>query len=78
MGTEQSKAHVEHNGDQHVEIINMQGDHSEKIDKVIVMLWLLCAMIGLQLSITLISEVNRYLNKKALKKAKSLVELSKV
>lgn len=32
MSTEQSKAHVEH-----VEIINLQGEHSEKNEKVMVM-----------------------------------------
>lgn len=33
MGAEESKAHVKHDGDQHIEIINLQNEHSNKINR---------------------------------------------
>lgn len=33
MGSEESKAYIEHNGDSHIDIIKMQSEHSEKFEE---------------------------------------------
>lgn len=41
MGSEESKTHVEHNGSQHVEIVNMQEQHSNMLEENKLLLWLI-------------------------------------
>ena len=78
MGAEESKAHVEHNDDQHVEIINLQNEHSNKIDQNTLLLWIVLIVSGVQLALSVNALIRRNFNKKALKKAHTLADLSKI
>lgn len=46
MGSEESKAYIEHNGDSHIDIINMQSEHSEKFEENKLMLQILLAIVA--------------------------------
>jgi hypothetical protein len=78
MGNEKSKSQVNHNGDQQVKIINMQGEHSVKLDNHEFMLWIILAVVIVHLVITLVIQLNHYFNKKAFKKAKSIIALNDI
>lgn len=78
MGAEESKAHVEHNGDQHVEIFNMQAEHSLKLDQQTTLLLLILAGVVIQLALSISTQCQKRLNKKIMKKAESMCKLSHV
>lgn len=78
MGNEESKSTVNHNGDQQVKIINVQSEHSIKLDNHEFMLWIILAVVIGHLLITVVIEVKRYLNKKAFKKARSIISLNEI
>lgn len=78
MGTEESKSQVEHNGDQHVDIINLQNVHTGKFEENKCILWIILGIVAVNLIITLLNELNKILNNKATKRAQSMVELRKV
>lgn len=50
MGSEESKAYIEHNGDSHIDIINMQSEHSEKFEENKLMLQIIGCRTTLALS----------------------------
>lgn len=78
MGAEESKAHVEHNGDQHVEIINLQNEHSNKIEQNTLLLWIILVVSAVQLALSVSALIRRNFNKKAMKKAHTLMDLAKI
>lgn len=78
MGTEESKSQVNHQGDANVKIINNQIEHTKRLDDHEVLLWVMLAIVATQLAITLLRMLNRFMNKKALKKAEALTKLSNV
>lgn len=78
MGAEESKAHVEHNGDQHVEVINMQNEHALKLDQNTTLLLIILAVVATQLILSLSAHIQKRCNKKAMKKAESLFKLTNV
>lgn len=76
MGSEESKAHVEHNGDSHIDIINMQSEHSEKFEENKLMLQIILAIVAVQFAITMYNTVKKYIQKKTQKKAEELVSVA--
>lgn len=78
MGAEESKSQVNHQGDAQVRIINNQVEHAQKLDDHAVMLWVMLAIVATQLAITLLRELNRFMIRKAMKKAEALTKLSNV
>lgn len=78
MGSEESKAQVQHNGDSHIEFVNTQLEHTTKLDANSLMLWIILAVVALQLAITMWLEVHRHIRKNVAKKASKLVKLAEV
>lgn len=76
MGNEESKAQVNHNGDTHVEIINTQTAHGEKLEFHELMLWYIIIVTSLMCVIQVTSMLKTVMNKKVTKKARSMVELA--
>lgn len=76
MGSEESKAHVEHNGDSHIDIINMQSEHSEKFEENKLMLQIIQAIVAVQFAITMYNTVKKYIQKKTQKKAEELASVA--
>lgn len=50
----------------------MQSEHSDKIDRVETLLWIIIAIVALQLLVTIYKIVTKRMNKKVLQKARSL------
>lgn len=73
MGAEESKSHVNHNGDQQVKIINTQIEHSELLDDHKFILYMILVVVSINLILRLVTELNNYYNNKAMKKVKSFV-----
>lgn len=78
MGNEESKSHVNHHGDQQIKIINTQNEHSEKLKDHESILWLILAVVTVNLLLCVAIELKRIFKRKALKKARSMVALTEV
>lgn len=78
MGNEESKSKVDHHGDQQIKIINTQQEHAEKLENHEFLLYMILAVVLISLALNLILECKRYFNKKALRKARSMVALAEV
>lgn len=78
MGTEESKAQVQHNGDTHIEIVNTQNEHSAKLDTIETTLWFVTAGVSLQLVLSLWALIQRRINSKVLKRADKLRKLNEL
>lgn len=76
MGSEESKAQVQHNGDNHIEIVNTQTEHSARLDTIVTILWFLSAGVILQLVLSLWAEIQRRLNNEVVKRADKLCKLN--
>lgn len=76
MGSEESKSHVQHDGEAQVRIINNQNQHTEKLDNQDTLLWCILILLAIQLAFTLISEIRRLFHKSTMKKAKSMLTIS--
>lgn len=78
MGGDSSKAQVQHNGDSHIEIINTQVEHSNKLDANTTVLWIVLGLVAAKLVLTLWLEIQRRLRKRIVKKASDLIKLKEV
>lgn len=78
MGTEESKAQVQHNGDTHIEIVNTQNEHFAKLDTIETTLWFVTAGVSLQLVLSLWALIQRRINSKVLKRADKLCKLNEL
>lgn len=78
MGNEETKPKVDHNGDQQIQIINTQQEHSAVLKDHEFVLYLILTAVMVQLAIQIIVLVKNHYNKKALKKARSIVALTDV
>lgn len=78
MGSEESKTHVEHNGSQHVEIVNMQEQHSNMLEENKLLLWLILGVVSLQLVLTLVDTVKKHIHKRAMRKIDSMINLKNI
>ena len=78
MGKTQSKSATVHNADPQVKIINNQELHSESLQTHEVMLWVIMCVSLVQLLLTAYEMLKRRINKRALKIAKSLHDISHV
>lgn len=58
--------------------MNMQSEHSDKIDRVETLLWIIIAIVALQLLVTIYKIVTKRMNKKVLQKARSLSKVFKL
>lgn len=76
MGNEESKSQVHHNGDTHVEIVNTQATHTEKLNSHELMLWYIIAITSLTFMVQIVSWVNTMINKRVTKKARSMLEIA--
>lgn len=75
MGSEESKAHVEHNGDSRIEIVNVQSEHTTKFNEQKVILQIILVVVAIQLCMTTYREIKGYMNRKASKKAEELLSV---
>lgn len=78
MGSEESKAQVNHNGDNHIEIINTQSEHSVKLDSISTCLWFISAGVAIQLLLSLWAEIQRRMNNQVRKRANKLSKLNEL
>lgn len=78
MGSDESKAQVQHNGDTHIEIVNTQNEHSAKLDSIVTILWFLSAGVILQLVLSLWAELQRRINNQVVKRADKLCKLNEL
>lgn len=76
MGAEESKSQVHHDGDTHVEIINNQNNHTEKLEINTILLWCILAIVSAILGLQAVSMIKRSINKKVTQRARSMLELT--
>lgn len=57
MSNEESSAKVQHNGDTHVEILNLQAEHGTKLEQHDYYIKLVLIVVSVQLILTLLSEL---------------------
>lgn len=78
MGAKESKSKVDHHGDQQIRIINTQQEHSVVLKDHEFVLYLILIIVIVQLAIQVIVLMKNYFDKKALRKARSIIALSDV
>lgn len=78
MGSEESKAQVNHNGDSHIEIVNNQLEHTTTLNSITTWLWFISAGVTIQLVLSLWGEIQRRMTRQVIKKANKLSKLSEL
>lgn len=76
MGSEESKSQVHHDGDTHVEIINNQNSHTEKLELNTILLWYILVIVSAILGLQIVTVIKRSINKKVTQRARSMLELT--